>query len=192
MFYRALTLSAAVLGGAGASQFPEYSQQYLQRLSGAVDELTIITTAFDATATAAGLSREDALAELQGTSFLAGHRNDMTNTFARYEKLSADLMALEDASPFTRALQAWRMTDSDVAHKAWGDFEPALPVTTEGATFAGIGALFGWLTLAGLWALMARLFRTLFKRKPVLVTESQAPPIDAARQSLRDQVRHRR
>ena len=55
----------ATLGGLGlaiaCSQFPEYAQQYEQRLGGAVDELRIIVADFDADARKFGLSREEAL-----------------------------------------------------------------------------------------------------------------------------------
>ena len=51
---RTLTLAGALAGAVSLSQFPEFSQQYLQRLSGAVDELRGLVLAFDATAGAAG------------------------------------------------------------------------------------------------------------------------------------------
>ena len=38
---RTLTLAGALAGAVSLSQFPEFSQQYLQRLSGAVDELLL-------------------------------------------------------------------------------------------------------------------------------------------------------
>ncbi|MEM9851772.1 MAG: DUF2937 family protein, partial [Pseudomonadota bacterium] len=38
------------------SQFPEFSQQYVQRLGGAVDELRRVAADFDASARAAGLT----------------------------------------------------------------------------------------------------------------------------------------
>ena len=52
-------MAGGIAGAVALSQFPEFSQQYLQRLSGAVDELKAITVAFDLSARVAGLSRED-------------------------------------------------------------------------------------------------------------------------------------
>ena len=63
---RALILAGGVAGAAGLSQFPEYSQQYNQRLAGAVDELSHVVADFDASAAAEGLSREAALAQMVG------------------------------------------------------------------------------------------------------------------------------
>ncbi len=34
MLLRAITLAGGIVGAAGMSQFPEYSQQYVQRLGG--------------------------------------------------------------------------------------------------------------------------------------------------------------
>lgn len=197
MIFRVLAFSSAVLGGAGASQFPEYSQQYLQRLSGAVEELDRVSADFDASAEAAGLNRDQALAQMEGTAFLESRRADMDRTFARHARLSEDLAALEESGPFARALHAWRMTDSDVAQAAWGDFEPAVPVTGEGAVFAGGGAVLGWFSLAGLWALLAWLGSKLFRRRQpsalaAFPSASDTPPADASRINLRAQASTRR
>ena len=64
MLVRAITLAGGLTGAAGLSQFPEFSQQYIQRLSGAVDELSRVVAEFDADAAALGLSRGEALDQL--------------------------------------------------------------------------------------------------------------------------------
>ena len=52
-----------LIGGALGSQLPEFSQQYRQRLGGALGEIDRIVTEFDRTATGSGLSRDEALAQ---------------------------------------------------------------------------------------------------------------------------------
>ena len=47
---RLIVIVAAALGGVGASQLPEFAQQYRQRLGGALEELTRIVAEFDASA----------------------------------------------------------------------------------------------------------------------------------------------
>ena len=42
MILRTMALAAGLTGAATLSQFPEFSQQYTQRLGGAVDELSAI------------------------------------------------------------------------------------------------------------------------------------------------------
>ncbi|MDQ2095475.1 DUF2937 family protein [Rhodalgimonas zhirmunskyi] len=160
MILRALTLAAGVTGAAGASQFPEFSQQYVQRLGGAVDELSRFVEEFDADAAQVGLSRDAALKDLaEGGAMGAQRAETMGRTLARYDRLSADLTALSAAGPFTRAYYAGRMGDNEIAERAWATFRPAMPLTFEGVTFAGFGFFTGWIAAAGLLSLVRRLFR---------------------------------
>lgn len=156
---RVVALAGGLAGAAGMSQFPEYSQQYTQRLAGAVDELSVIVADFDASASAAGLTREAALAELSGTAFLDRRQADMGRVIARYERLSASLDAMRAAGPFGRLALTPQVADAEIAAKAWEDFEPAVPLTAAGAGFAGIGYAGGWLVLAGVWAVLRMPFR---------------------------------
>jgi len=156
---RIVTLAGGLAGATGLSQFPEYSQQYLQRLGGAVDELSRVVADFDASAAAEGLSREAALAQMVGTDFVERRRDDMARTITRHDRLSADLAALRGTSPFARAAQPQRFTDREIAARAWDDFKPAVPVTFEGLSFAGIGFLGGALILSGLIGLLRLPFR---------------------------------
>ena len=56
MFARVLTLAGGLSGAAGLSQFPEFSQQYAQRLGGAVEELQLFVEEFDADAAGVGMA----------------------------------------------------------------------------------------------------------------------------------------
>lgn len=160
MFLRTLTLVGGLTGAAGLSQFPEFSQQYAQRLGGAVDELSRVVTEFDQDAAKVGLSREAALEDLAGGSAMGRERAEtMERTINRYEHLQSDLQALEGAGPFTRAYLASKMTDRDVAQRAWDNFKPAMPVTFEGAVFAGVGFLTGMLILGAVISLLRLPFR---------------------------------
>ena len=58
---RTLGILGGLALGLCLSQFPEYAQQYTQRLGGAVDELHIITTEFEVAAKEAGLTLEQAI-----------------------------------------------------------------------------------------------------------------------------------
>ncbi|MDF0598025.1 DUF2937 family protein [Psychromarinibacter halotolerans] len=154
-----LTLAGGVAGAVALSQFPEFSQQYLQRLSGAVDELRTQVVAFDTLATAAGITREEALAELDGSTFQSGLQAHFGEQVHRYERLSADYTALRQAEPLQRLAQFWRFDDPDLAQRTWDDFRPAVPVTTDGLICAGIGFAGGWLALTLLFGLLMRPFR---------------------------------
>lgn len=158
---RTLTLVVGLAGAGWMSQFPEFSQQYVQRLGGAVDELTRVAQEFDASAAAEGLSREEALDQMVGAGFVERRRDDMENSFARLDRLSVDLAALRDATPVQRLTQAIRMRDAELAQATWNDFKPAVPLTIDGA----ICALVGFFAASGaIWALL-RLPRVLFRRR---------------------------
>ncbi|MCZ4351089.1 DUF2937 family protein [Roseovarius aestuarii] len=174
MIGRALTLAAGVSGAAALSQFPEFSQQYAQRLGGRVDELRLFVAEFDADAAALGLTRETALLDLsQGGQMGAARAETMAGTIARYERLSADLEALQGAGPFTRAYRARSLTDPEIAQAAWADFKPAMPLTFEGAVFSA-GGFFGGLGVMG--ALLA-LLRWPFRKGQNRRTPASGPPI---------------
>ena len=144
-----------------ASQFPPYVQDYSQRLGGAVDELRPIVERFDASAFAAGLSRRTALDryEAAGDGFLAAQGRDVAGTIERFERLDAAKRALDQAGPFARLATFAQTYDHGIAERAMVDFEPAVPVTAEGAVHAGTGFVAGWLLFLGLWELVARPFR---------------------------------
>ncbi len=142
---RILALAGGLAGALALSQFPEFSQQYVQRLSGAVDELRAVTFAFDTAARVGGLSREEALAELKGTRFGDQFSDDMRARIYRFERLNADQQALVGAAPLERLARFWRFRDADLAQRTWADYRPAVPVSLEGLTFAGIGYAGGWL-----------------------------------------------
>ncbi|MEC3863254.1 DUF2937 family protein [Mesobacterium sp. TK19101] len=168
MILRSLTVAAGLTGAAGLSQFPEFSQQYLQRLGGAVDELTVVVTAFDADARAAGLTRQEALADLNsGGTFAQSRSASMQATFDRHARLTADLAALQGAGPFTRLKLLGHLDDSDIARRAWGAYKPALPITFEGVSFAIAGFAVGALLLWAMIRTVKALFRPFARRKVV-------------------------
>lgn len=145
MIVRVLLFSGGLLGGTLSSQFPEFSQQYAQRLGGAVDALAEVVADFDASAKASGLDRAAALEQMRGTAFLERRRADMTRTFERFDNLSEDLEVMQKAGPFMRAYYAGRMNDAEVARATMASYEPALPLTFAGLSFAGAGFLAGLL-----------------------------------------------
>lgn len=143
------------------SQFPEYAQQYTQRLGGAVDELRVITEDFDRAAVAGGLDRTAALARYNASNddFLAGRGMSMTATFERYDQLSTTLARIEDAGPIERFQSLPAYLDSDIGQRTLENYQPAVPVTMEGILYAGGGFIVGYLVLSGLWRFASMPFR---------------------------------
>jgi len=146
----------AVILGVSMSQFPEFTQQYQQRLGGAVDELRIITQEFDRAAASQGLNRDEALATYTGLEFLEIRASDLQDTFDRYDRHSEDLVVLGNANSFDRLKNFTHMTDSKLVERTWQAFKPAIPVTSEGLSFAGLGALVGFAGFAVISRLIFR------------------------------------
>ena len=159
MIVRAITLAGGLAVGAGTSQFPEFSQQYAQRLGGAVDALSEVVADFDTSAAAEGLSRSEALEQMTGADFIERRRADMERTFDRHAILTEDLRLLAEAGPFMRAYHAARFTDGDVASAAWDVFEPAVPLNLTSAIFAGFGFFVGLIAMSSLMAVIRWPFR---------------------------------
>ena len=159
----------AGVGGLGLaivlSQFPEYAQQYTQRLGGAVDELRVITEDFDQAALAGGLDRAAALERYNASNddFLAGRGSSMTATFQRYEQLSSTLVQIENAGAIERFQSLPAYLDTDIGRRTLENYKPAIPVTMEGILYAGGGFILGYLILSGLWRFFAMPFK---KRYP--------------------------
>lgn len=161
---RALCLVGGLTGAAGLSQFPEFSQQYMQRLGGQVDELTRVVVDFDKTALADGLGREEMLLGMADTTLVEGQVTMWRGTFARHARLSENLIVLQAASPMERLTMAHRMMDADTVQATWADFTPALPLSAAGAVSAGTGFIGGWTVFAALLSVVLWPFR---KTKPV-------------------------
>ncbi|MDF1801825.1 DUF2937 family protein [Thalassovita sp.] len=165
MIIRALTLAGGLAGAGAASQFPEFSQQYTQRLGGAVDALATVAAEFDASARVSGLTRNQALEQMVGSDFVARRRADMERVFTRHAQLSADLETLHAAGPFMRAYHATRLNDRDIATRAWEAYQPAIPTNFAGAVFGGLGFLSGAVLIALALATLRWPVR-LLRRKP--------------------------
>ena len=179
---RALSLIGGLIGAAGLSQFPEFSQQYMQRLGGQVDELTRIAKDFDDTALADGMGREEMLEAMAATPLVTTQEAMWRRTFARQARLSENLMILRDASPIERLMLPHRMADAATISAVWTDFTPAVPLSVAGAASAGVGFLGGWAGLAAMFAFILRPFRhakvrNVSQSKRRAPTEKSDPPV---------------
>ena len=147
--------------GLTLSQFPEYAQQYTQRLGGAVDELRIITEEFDVAASAAGLTRDAAIARYSAANdtFIEGRGQSMSRTFARYAELSAMLEKIRGADAAERVTLLPQFMDTEIGARALENFQPAVPVTIEGLAYGGGGFLIGYLFSSGLIRFLMLPFR---------------------------------
>lgn len=143
---RIVAFGLGLAGALGASQAPEYAQQYRQRLGGAIDELRTIVTRFEADARAVGESRDGAVGRLAANPDELARRQgeSMRATIARLDALEGQRRRMDEAGSFGRLVALLREPDPQIARGALEVFEPAMPVTAEGAASAAAG-------FAGLW-----------------------------------------
>lgn len=158
---RALSILGGLALAFGFAQFPEYAQQYEQRLGGAVDELRVIVADFDRSATSFGLSREDALLRyaVSPDDFLVDRGLSMRTILERYQRLSTDLAELQNATPLQRVQHLNSYLDSDVGAKALENYLPAVPVTAEGFAWGLAGMIIGYVLLYPLFGFITLPFR---------------------------------
>lgn len=156
---RALTMAGGVLGAATLSQYPEFSQQYTQRLAGQVDALGQVVADFEASALRSGLTRTQAFEQMTGTPFLDDRQADMRRTFTRHAALTDHLRQLHEATAMQRLTMPHRVADAETIAATWKDYQVAVPLTSAGAVAAGAGFLGGWGLVSGLIALIRWPFR---------------------------------
>jgi hypothetical protein len=160
---RICAVGCGLLGGLVASQGPEFSQQYRQRLGGGIDELKQVVGRFEADARAQGETPDSAVTRLRGNADeLAGRQGAaMQGNIDRLGRLEAHRQQMLDAGSFGRVALMVRDGDVDIMNAAYRDFEPAVPVTQEGLVSTAIGFVAVW----GLVLLLAGFVRSLFRRR---------------------------
>jgi hypothetical protein len=153
---RLVVLLVALFGGVLGSQFPEFAQQYRQRLGGALAELDTIVDQFDADATRNNLTREAALDTYDNARepFLRDRGVSMADVIARYERLFQQKVRLEAAPEFLRPVVVLNQPDSRTFAGVWTDYRAAVPVNVSGFLWAALGFIF----LGGLVSMIRQIF----------------------------------
>ena len=174
---RTVAMALGLAGGIAASQGPEFTQQYRQRLGGAIDELRRVVARFEADAGAVGETRDGALRRLGANADeLARRQGEAARAnVARLERLDGQRRALQEAGSFDRMLVLARRGDPELMRTAFRDYRPGLQMTEEGllAGAAGFGLCWGGSLL------LAALGHSAFsRRRPRL--NGAPPPVPVA------------
>ena len=148
-----------LLGLAGAvllSQFPEFFQQYTQRLGGRYDEVKSQVSALEKRAGEAGKDIDGYL-----RTFLLNRDVDVRREGQELRALVQRRMTLEEAYQALTGSERWwrarafaRHVDWDIAGATLTAYQPAVPVTAEAGVYAGAGFGTGaivFLAILGLW-----------------------------------------
>lgn len=146
----------AVVFGIAMSQFPEFTQQYQQRLGETVDDLRVVMQEFDRAAADQNMTREEALVAFPNTVFLGVPVYELEATFERFDSLSEDLQILEDADVMGRFTSFLHMTDNELVRSTWVEYRIEVPKTSDGIIFAVIGAMGGFYGVNQIAGLISR------------------------------------
>ena len=149
----------AALGLTMASQAPEFTQQYKQRLGGGIEELQTVINKFDKDAADSGLDRAGALEQMgQSEDELVVRRaSSMQEAMIRYDRLVGQRQSMANSSVYIQPLQIMRSPDVPMLQNTLNDYQPAVPLTPAGALYGGIGAF--------LLGLLSRIPMLLFRRR---------------------------
>ncbi|RMG70709.1 MAG: DUF2937 family protein [Bacteroidetes bacterium] len=141
------------------AQAPVYMAQYIDVLSGAqmeagkvYEELSVAARAFDLEVD----PYLDKLAE-NADPMVRSNAEVQQNSVRRYRRYTEALKALRDRSAWVRPFMLMRHYDPSI-HAAM-DFEPNVPLTIEGAVYAGLGVLLALMVMAFFKWLAGLIFR---------------------------------
>ncbi len=177
MIGRILNGAAAVAGAGALAQFPEFFQQYLQRLGGRLDQAQLDLDRILRDATTLGRTLEVYLEELL-TSGTTAARQAARRELERVDQTS-DLQnaydALTLAEPAERPFLFIKHFDADVAEETLSIFAPALPTTGEGLAYAAAGMLIALGLMAGGEAGVRGARRRLHRRRKRIEAKEAEP-----------------
>jgi hypothetical protein len=136
----------AVAGAFICSQIPEFMQQYIQRLSGHVDELHRLLNQMRQVAAYSNKNLEQYI-----DKFISSSDSDYVHQgefiqgmLSRWEDLHHALFHITNSSMWVRPYAFLREFQYDIAHSTFVSFQPGISLSAEGLCYAGGGILIGW------------------------------------------------
>lgn len=170
-----LDRALCVLGAVSLSQAPEFFQQYLQRLGGHLDEARTVLARYESVARESGITLAQLIeaTRAQASAPVAKLGTLIVEAQARVEALATAEQALRAASLWTRPFVFLAHHDSGILHGTWAAFKPAMPVTLEGAVYAGVGMVLALLLfqLGVVWP--CRVLGRCWRRPPLVSAEKE-------------------
>jgi len=151
----------AVIGVVGLAQFPQFFNQYLQRLGGHLEEARLTIARYINAAESLDLSLEAYVAEhlASENKIFTSSGQVMTDIVQRLHHLEESFLALKQAGPFNRWWIFLREMERPIVHETWQNFTPGIPTTIEGFYYGLAGLLVVWGLYQGLKTLMLSLGR---------------------------------
>ncbi len=155
-----LAFLLGIAGAIGASQAPSFTDQYMQNLTGRIDELQTLVVEFDQSVGNAGYTRSAAMSECASSSgLLAALCERYAGTVKRYEELVAHKAEILSQNAYVQPLMAAKGLNTGIAESAWSEFTPSVPASPVGAAYAGGGFVGVWAIMRIVFGLLAAPFR---------------------------------
>ena len=138
-------LVSGLLVGSLLSQFPEYFQQYTQRLGGRLDEVNFQVKNLDARAADIKLNRFQYIRRLMSSSdtIVQNEGETLGLLLGREIRYNQAYEALHTSTPIWRAVQFAAHFEPDIP--TIEAYRPAIPLTVEAGAYSCFGFCIGWL-----------------------------------------------
>lgn len=156
---RFLAVILAIAAGLAASQAPAFTLQYMQNLTGRVDEMRPTVQQFDDNVGQYGYTRSRAMEECgDADGLLEALCASYASIVRRYEVLQAHLDNLNRATSLERPVVLARNYQRDIVDSTISAYKPAVPTTIDGAVYGG-GAFLGiWMIASVLFGGLGAIF----------------------------------
>ena len=140
------TIITALLFGSLLSQFPEFYQQYLQRLGGQLDGIRLEITDLDQRAESAQKNRFEYIRRLleNDDPIVQNEGDNLARLLGKQIKLQRTFDDLNSSNPLWRSVRFAHHFNNEIAIPTLDSFRPAIPITVEGAYYFSLGAFLGW------------------------------------------------
>ena len=140
------TVITALLLGALLSQFPEFYQQYLQRVGGQLDGIRLEITDLDQRAESVQKNRFEYIRRLleNNDPIVQNEGYNLARLLGKQIKLQRTFDDLNSSNPLWRSVRFAHHFNNDTAIPTLESFRPAVPITVEGAYYFSLGAFLGW------------------------------------------------
>lgn len=134
-----------VIGALLLAQFPEFFQQYTQRLGGRLDEVKRQVAALEQRAVRSGRDLPGYIDRFRTSDdpYMRLEGEHMEQLLVRRVRLAEAYVALTGADAWWRAPRFFVHFDWEVAASTTEAYRPGMPVTPEAAVYAGVGFLLG-------------------------------------------------
>ena len=144
---RLFLLMFAGLLAATAAQVPEFHQQYLQRVGGALNEVNRQIEALDARAAKVEMNRYDYIRRLSENpdEIVRREAEHLQSILSRKVRLQRIRDALDGTPAHLMAVRLVMWMNTELVVETAGDFRPAVPATVSGGIHAFAGFLVGYI-----------------------------------------------